>query len=201
MIPQVLNDAAQYIASLSLTLKGQGTRSRAFSGVAQAQIIEELHKARQWTIETPGERAWHDVKIDGHYCDVKISAFEMPDNTNASRAIYYLLTGDNSPPRADKNFFCKMRENESESDARDYYYFVVNKTDTRDVFVVSLKGIQAHTNAANRPFQCRWDNCRTPIIRTWQEAREYLLAEWAKSIRREIKKLQTRQESYPELFA
>ena len=85
------------------------------------------------------------MRIDDLYIDVKISECKSNDNTQAKTAIYWFLTGMDPtgvPPQR-SIFFRTMKENEKRDPKRDFYFLVVNKLDTSDVFIVSLKGLFA----------------------------------------------------------
>ena len=75
-----------------------------------------------------------------------------------------------------KNFFKDMKRLEDPDEEKDYYYLIVNKLDPEDVFIVSLKGIRhCHPASNNPPFQANWGKCREPVVRSWAEAKEFLL--------------------------
>ena len=210
MIPQVLFDAADYLKGKATTVSS-GIDARADSGLSENVIIKLLQDAKKWNINSPNadddnnnNRFWYDCKIDDCFCNIKVSALKSNDNTNAKKAIYYLLTGQEPIGISDKNtiFFDQMRQNENPDESRDYYYFVINKSDLSDVFPVSLKGL-AHCQpaSANPPFQSNWDKCREPVPRSWQEAKEFLLTQWAISIGNNINNLtQGMPVFYPEYF-
>lgn len=196
MIPQTLQEVISYLQSQILVLPAGSGDGRTDSTFAENYIISKIKEADKWKVEAPNKksnnnRAWYDVKIDGFFIDIKVSECKTADNTQAKKAIYYLLTGDentgNIPDRGDE-FFRLMYKNESPNEIRDYYYLVVNKTDTSDVFMVSLKGLaKCNVNPSNMPFQVNWVKNRIPVERTWEEAKNYLLGVWAESIKRLIR--------------
>lgn len=60
-----------------------------------------------------------------------------------------------------------------ESDSRDYWFFVVNKKDTSNVIVNSLKSLPKPTgNPSNPPFQISWKDNEKKEERTFKEALE-----------------------------
>lgn len=210
MIPVVLKEVVEYLREQNITLPSDFQEGRVNSALAEDQIIDLLRKAEQWEIyspsqETDNNRAWYDVKIDDLFCDIKVSNCNANDNTQAKKAIYYLLTGDENTgnvPDQDKIFFKMMRENENENNNRDYYYLIVNKMNTEDVFVVNLKGIVSCNPAPNNmPFQVNWGRNRELANRSWEEAREFLLSRWAESVKKLIElRLKGMPEYYPEFF-
>lgn len=96
-----------------------------------------------------------------------------------------------------------MKEDETTDEERDYFYLIVNKNNTSDIFPVSLKGISDCKAAHNNPpFQVKWDNCREPVERDWNGARSYLLGLFAESITKTIENAQRGMPTaYPEFFA
>ena len=210
MIPAVLEEVVEYLREQNITLPIDFQEGRLNSALAEDQIIDILRQAEQWKIyspnqETDNNRAWYDVKINDLFCDIKVSNCNANDNTQAKKAIYYLLTGDENTgnvPNQDKIFFKMMRENENMDKDRDYYYLIVNKMDTEDVFVVNLKGIVSCNSAPNNPpFQVNWGRNRELADRSWEEAKKFLLSMWAESVK-ELIALRSRgmPKYYPEFF-
>lgn len=209
MIPAALREVAAYLARQQILLPQDAVDGRVASALGETEVINALRAAGSWKIEAPSEersdnRAWYDLKIDGHYCDIKISTLRTNDNTNAKKAIYYFLTGitpDDIPPH-NNVFFRSMADQERADEERDYYYLVLNKEEPRDVFFTSLRGLaQCHPAPNNLPFQVRWEECREIKRRSWQEARDFLLSNWATSIKRLIELQQGGMMlAYPEFF-
>ncbi len=214
MIPQDLIDAADYLKGKTADINAliadtEGRDARVASAILEDGIVDLLQAANRWEVISPNlagtnNRSWYDCKINDCFCNIKISELKTNDNTNAKMAIYYLLTGQEPIGISDKNkyIFALMKKNESPDKNRDYYYFVVNKADPADIFPVSLRGLAHYVpNPTNQPFQSNWDSCRTPVTRTWQEAKEFLLTQWATSISRNIaNETMGMPTSYPEYF-
>lgn len=194
MIPQILLDVQDYLRSIEIRLPSGGSDGRSDSSVAETTIIQHIQNSGKWHSYSPNiagatNRHWYDIQIEDYYVDIKISECLRNDNTNAKGAIYWLLTGQTERhPIPTNKFFSSMSKNENPDEDRDYYYLVVNKNNTKDIFIVSLKGINViKPNNNNPPFQAQWDKSREPISRTWQEAKDYLLNTWAISIKKAIK--------------
>lgn len=211
IIPATMIEVVNYLKEQNLVLTKTATDHRVDSATSESQVVSQIQNANTWTVYSPNlsgmtNRAWYDVKIDGYYCDIKISTTKSADNTNAKMHVYYLLTGqdpaENRVPPQDKKIFKLMKENENIDEERDFYYLVVNKDDLDDIFVVSLKSIAKLNPAANNmPFQAKWDDCRVPVHRTWSEARHFLLGKWAESIKRKLNTLSEGMPiAYPEFF-
>ena len=208
LIPSELEAAAKYLGQQKMTLPSGGGDSRGDSSAGESTVIQVLQNAQKWNIVgsnigTSTNRAPYDMEFEGLLVDVKISSLTGADNTNAKSAIFYLLTGETKHPTHTKPFWEMLRARETPDEARDFYYLIVNKNDTSDVFAVSLKHItEVIPNPRNQPFQANWGNCRYPVERTWQEAKQYLLGMWAKSIHREAELLNEGMPAYyPEIFS
>lgn len=213
MIPQILFEVSQHLSERKLVLPSTGTDARSDSAVAEGTIVTSLLNAgnKEWGIYSPNvdsknNRSWYDVKIGDLFVDIKITTLDTRDNTNAKAAIFYLLTGldldEFEFKHQEKPYFNDLKKHENPDEHRDYYYLVINKRDTSDIFPVSLKGIKdIAPNPSNPPFQARFNNCRHPVQRTWEEAKNFLLSVWAESVRRKIRSLGDGMWThYPEYF-
>lgn len=210
LIPAVLQEAADFLSESLVTLPSGSGDGRRDSDAGEVTVVQLLQNEQRWNVtsENVGKstnRAPYDVTFENLLVDIKISGMSGQDNTNAKKAIYYLLTGEdgktNAVPDHSKSFWKSLKEKENPSETRDFYYLVVNKNDLSDVFVVSLKHISRVTPAANNPpFQAKWDDCRVPECRTWEEAKNYLLGQWAESIKRKQETLKAMPTYYPEFF-
>ncbi len=81
-------------------------------------------------------------------------------------------------------YFESLKDNLSAKTTKDYYFLVINKNETQDVIVNSLKGLgDLQANGNNLPFQCRWDDNREFIKRTHNEALEKILNKFGESIK------------------
>ena len=174
MIPTILQEVADYLSEYDFNLVSSGQDGRQHSSASETKIIQILQNSKynqKWRVISPNierrdNRAWYDAKIGDYYVDIKISECTSNDNTNAKMAIYYFITGrePGSTQVRESIFFRDMRNYESSSEDRDYYYLVINKNKLDDVFIVSLKGLKdAHPAHNNMPFQSNWDKCRIPV--------------------------------------
>ncbi len=59
-----------------------------------------------------------------------------------------------------------------------------DKNDPKDIFINSLKGIQTlQPNGNNLPFQCKWDNNREIVQRSFMESKNFILSALAESVK------------------
>ena len=194
MIPNELKQVAKYLSEQQIKLPSGGVDGRHDSTIGEDDVIDALLDAatsKGWNITCPNRgqtnnREWYDVKINEHYCNIKISECTgKADNANAKKAIYYFLTGKpgNEVNSAESVFFKEMKAAESPDKKRDFFYLVVNKTNTKDVFFVSLKGLnEVRVNPRNPPFQIVWENNKKPVKRDWEQAKEFLLEKYAECL-------------------
>ena len=208
MIPEILRDISEYLKG-KIDVMSSGIDSRSDSSMTEHMVVSHIQNANKWYVCSPNigtghNRAWYDLKIDDYYCDIKITTCMTADNTNAKKAIYYFLTGKDPGKISDRNdkFYYMMKKNENQDNKRDYYYLIINKKNKQDIFPVSLKHINDVTPSGNNlPFQARWNFCREGKYRTWKEARDFLLDNWANSISKKIQaSIGGMPKEYPEFF-
>ena len=212
-IPKELIQIKNYLNenNNNFSLSSGGDDPRQDSAKSESKVIQFLQNSqylKNITIHAPNlaqihNRTWYDIKINNFYCDIKISDFTSSDNTNAKQAVYYLLTGQETPaPAQQKLFFKALKNNENKCEKRNYFYIVIHK-ENKTTNIVSLKNISGiKPNPANQPFQCDWKEAiKNPINRDWNEAKKYLLENWARSISTAIANLNAGMpEYYPEFF-
>ena len=139
---------------------------------------------KNYDIEIPRHRAWADFFIDEIPINIKITTTETADNASSKNGLYYALTGKIYVGNTSWHSFLKsLKENMAETD-NDYYFLIINKKDSNDVFYNSLKRLnKVQPNGNNLPFQIKWNENRTPKDRTFEEAKKLLLVGLGKSIK------------------
>ena len=114
-------------------------------------------------------RAWYDFSIEGDGIfipvNIKITSEKCPDNLSCKLGIFYALTGKRPESAGISNgigweafaeALAKGLKEKGKDNGKDYYFLVVSKNDSKDVFFSSLKTLQTLTpNASNLPFQCK----------------------------------------------
>ncbi len=213
VLPRELLQIQKYLQKNKLLLPSGSGDARRDSGVAEKEVISHLqnHNWGDFLIRSPNtgkghNRSWYDIMVKEYYCDIKISELKTADNTNAKKAIFYFLTGldpeEKQISNAEKVFFSEMRQNEKSDEKRGFYYLIINKIDSSDSFIINLKGLKKLQVAPNNlPFQCNWNENREPENRTWQKAKEFLLSNWAKGIKKKLENTKKGMpEHYPEYF-
>jgi len=149
-------------------------------------------------------RCWWDIWIveTNTPVNIKTSTHTSGDNACNFLALLWALTDvkieKERNPNAGKDtreYVKHMNSAINESDGRDYWFFSVNKNDTSDVIITSIKSLsEATVNANNLPFQIYWSKNRELNPRNTKDAREYY-----NSILRETEKKDWRTNLYEAL--
>ena len=150
------------------------------------KIIELLKK--KYSIDVPPPRSWCDFSYDDgifYPVNIKSTTGKGNDNLSCKMGIYYALTGKNPTGQrlsGWRAYFDKLNADLSENDV-DYYFMVLNKK-TRKTSMSALKGLtKLVPNGNNLPFQCNWTENTQYKSRTFEEAKDFLLSNFAASIR------------------
>lgn len=139
-------------------------------------------------VREPKKRWWWDYKLFGYYVNFKSSTYTTADNFSSKGAILWALTDLNEVNVDEMNtcgwkkFQTALKENSSEDNHRDYYIISLNKT-TNEVHLSSLKTlVKIVPNGSNLPFQIKWADNLQPCERTHQEAYQFLVECYKKSV-------------------
>lgn len=145
-------------------------------------VKEACEKLGYTFIEAPA-RFWYDFafEVNGKFypVNVKISTCNSADNVSSKLGMFYALTGKKPSQVKGLNqwetFMEKLFENLDYTGESDYYFLVVNKTNS-EVFATSLMRVQKLTpNGNNLPFQAKWKDNMDFSERTREEAMNYVL--------------------------
>lgn len=169
-------------------------------------IIKDYVENSEWmkennlTIGVPNidnNRCWYDFSIESldtlennmfMPINIKITKIDgAADNLNCKLGIFWALTGclpssvivDNfhlSNGISWEHFFKFLDNKMAVNKDKDYYFLVINKDDTKDIFWSSLKSLKTISpNGNNLPFQCKWKENRERVIRNFIDARDFIL--------------------------
>ncbi|WP_129408072.1 hypothetical protein [Marinitoga lauensis] len=128
-------------------------------------------------------REWYSVKINDLYISIKTSFLKSADNVNSKKGFYYALTGQ--IPESDKwnEFHKSLFENLGKDKEKDFYFIIIDKSDANNIFWTSFKRLRkVHPNGNNLPFQVNWRENLKLIERTHEEAVDFLLYYYEKSL-------------------
>ncbi|WP_131127192.1 restriction endonuclease [Helicobacter pylori] len=185
MIPTQLNEIAKFLKTNPYNLS-----QPLQDGCLNLSVNEEeiLNTIKHFPIQLPKAREWWDFsfkKNDIFYpVNIKTTTTKTADNLNGKLGIYYALCGlvpEFNNEIAWEKYFQKLHKDLAKNTNRDYYFLIINKNDPKDIFINSLKGIQT-LQPNNLPFQCKWDNNREIVQRSFIESKNFILSALAKSV-------------------
>ena len=186
---KVLEEIILYLRSLDIKLSSKTDDGRINASINEGELIKQIKK--KYSINVPRKRSWYDFSItenDEFFpVNIKVTKTNQADNLNCKLGIYYALTGlipDFANEISALKFFERLKQNLTTHTNKDYYFLVFNKTDSKDIFYNSLRGLQElQVNGNNLPFQCRWDKNKEIKPRSFEEAKDFLLQTYGASIK------------------
>ncbi|MGL2836761.1 restriction endonuclease [Helicobacter pylori] len=185
MIPTQLNEIAEFLKTNPYNLSQPLQDGRLNSSVNEEEILNTI---KDYPIQLPRAREWWDFSFEEndifYPVNIKTTTTKTADNLNGKLGIYYALCGllpEFNNEIAWEKYFQKLHKDLGTNTNRDYYFLIINKNDPKDVFINSLKGIQT-LQPNNLPFQCKWDNNREIVQRSFIESKNFILSALAKSV-------------------
>ena len=175
----------EFLRNQNLILSKNSRDGRINSAFNEDEILALLQA--NFRINRQNMRDWFDFSFEesGNFYPINIKITNLStDNLNCKLGIYYALIGklphfDNEIRWA--NFFSVIKENLTEN-SQDYYFLIINKNDTKDIFATSLKHLNELTpNGNNLPFQANWAKNKILINRNFKEAKAFILGTMGQS--------------------
>lgn len=186
---KILEKISDCLKNIDFDLSEENRDGRINSAVNEDELLSII-KPRFPLIEYPKKRDWKDFSFEenGQYIpvNIKITKTDTTDNLNCKVGIYYALTGKipNFDNQIDWGNYLKNLRQDITPNNKDYYFLIINKNDSKDIYTTSLKTINKIVpNGNNLPFQARWDENKYAINRSFDEARDYLLQTMGKSFK------------------
>jgi hypothetical protein len=178
-LPIVMYVVKEHIAKQSFAFANQTADGRINSCFDEEKVIEILTKEFKDRIQKPNIRMWYDVLIrDYRYgwlpINIKTTTTNTADNTgNLAMAVYAYtntqldLTKNYENGKMSRYLVEAIKKgNINKKHKKDYYFLVLNKNNSFDVIVNSVKGLNCLTpNANNLPFQVCWNKNKTYIYK------------------------------------
>jgi len=135
--------------------------------------------------------------------NIKITTTQTNDNINSKESIYYSLTGkiyDKSNNWS--TFLNSLKEDISEKEPKtDYYFLVINKKDTQDIFFNSLRGIKNFvSNGNNPPFQVKWSENKQFDKVSFVEAKKRILTALGLTLQQRANPWFIFEKNFPSIF-
>ncbi|MFB1293532.1 restriction endonuclease [Helicobacter pylori] len=185
MIPTQLNEIAEFLKTNPYHLSQPLQDGRLNSSVNEEEILNTIKDS--FPIQLPKAREWWDFSFEENdiFYPVNITTTKTADNLNGKLGIYYALCGlvpEFNNEIAWEKYFQKLHKDLGKNTDKDYYFLIINKNDPKDIFINSLKGIQT-LQPNNLPFQCKWDNNREIVQRSFIESKNSILSVLAKSVK------------------
>ncbi|MGL2352480.1 restriction endonuclease [Helicobacter pylori] len=187
MVPTQLNEIAEFLRTNPYNLSQPLQDGRLNSSVNEEEILNTIKG--NFPIQLPRAREWWDFSFEENKIfypvNIKTTTTKTADNLNCKLGIYYALCGllpEFNNEIAWEKYFHKLHKDLGTNTNRDYYFLIINKNDPKDVFINSLKGIQT-LQPNNLPFQCKWDNNREIVQRSFIESKNFILSALAKSVK------------------
>lgn len=173
-LPNSILNIRRILQKHTIELCKTNNDGRINSCMDEDKIIQILSNKLGNRIHIPDARMWYDILVsDFQYgwlpVNIKTTTTITSDNTgNLAMCVYSytdepldLYTRYNNGD-VHRTLSEKIRNREfNYKNKKDYYFVVVNKNNSNDIIVNSIKGLDTLTpNINNLPFQVRWDRNR-----------------------------------------
>jgi len=175
-LPLVMYIIKNYLESQLIELSYENEDGRINSCIDEDIIIKILNKKFQNKIIKPKIRMWYDILVfDNFYgwisINIKTTNTLTNDNTGNLAMCVYAYTDELLDIHRSKTYengimsdilFNKLKNKHyNKINKKDYYFIVINKTNTNDIIINSIKGLTLLTpNINNLPFQVCWNKNR-----------------------------------------
>lgn len=184
----MLLDIQAFLSKDLIKLSNSFEDGRVNARINEDEVINIIQK--KFKINVPRSRHWFDFSIEEngeiYPVNIKITDTTHADNLNCKLGIYFALTGklpDFPNEISWLDYFEKLKVNITPNE-KDYYFLVVNKSDTTDIFINTLKSLSIlQPNGNNLPFQCKWNINKKPKKREFSESKKFILNTFGVSIK------------------
>jgi len=176
-LPLILYQIQKYLKTVDFEFSSQNEDGRINSCIDEDGVITLLTDKFGTKIKKPCIRMWYDILVfDVLYgwlpVNIKTTTTTTSDNTGNLAMCVYAYTDEildfNKSYENGKMsiiLFNKLKsKNYNRNNKKDYYFIVLNKTNSNDIIINSIKGLKLLTsNINNLPFQICWDKNRDYI--------------------------------------
>jgi len=175
-LPIIMYYIQKYLKNQVFQFSNQNDDGRINSCIDEDEVIRILTYKFGDKIVKPKIRMWYDILVrDFTYgwipVNIKTTTTKTSDNTGNLAMCVHAYTNEYLDVQRDKSYengpmssilFDKLKKGEYNYKAKkDYYFIVLNKLDSKDIIVNSVKGLSLLTpNINNLPFQVCWDKNR-----------------------------------------
>lgn len=171
-LPLIMYKTQRYLQSKTFEFSCQNNDGRINSCIDEDGVIKLLFEKFGDKIKIPKIRMWYDIlAFDYMYgwipINIKTTTTQTSDNTGNLAMCVYAYTNEILDIHTNKTYengkmsvvlFNKLKNKQyNHNPKKDYYFIVLNKTDSSEVIVNSVKGLAILTpNINNLPFQVNW---------------------------------------------
>lgn len=175
-LPLIMYKIQKYLREQTFQFSTQNEDGRINSCIDEDEVIKLLIEKFGEKIKKPKIRMWYDIlAFDYIYgwipINIKTTTSITSDNTGNLAMCVYAYTNEILDIHRDKSYengkmsdilFDKLKNKKyNMNNKKDYYFVVLNKTDSHDIIINSVKGLSILTpNINNLPFQVCWDKNR-----------------------------------------
>ena len=176
-LPLIMYKIQNYLKLQAFQFSSQNEDGRINSCLDEVEVIILLIEKFGARIKTPNKRHWYDIlAYDYIYgwipINIKTTTTLTSDNTGNLAMCVYAYTDEVLDIHSNKSYengkmssilFNKLKNKEYNFiNKKDYYFIVLNKTDSTTIIVNSVKGLTTLTpNINNLPFQVCWNKNRS----------------------------------------
>lgn len=176
-LPLIMYKIQNYLKLQVFQFSSQNEDGRINSCLDEVKVVKLLNEKFGTRIKIPHKRHWYDIlAYDYMYgwipINIKTTTTLTSDNTGNLAMCVYAYTNEILDIHSNKSYengkmssilFNKLKNKEYNfNNKKDYYFIVLNKTDSSTPIVNSVKGLTLLTpNINNLPFQVCWNNNRT----------------------------------------
>ena len=171
-LPLIMYKTQRYLQSKTFEFSYQNNDGRINSCIDEDGVIKLLFERFGDKIKIPKIRMWYDIlAFDYMYgwipINIKTTTTHTSDNTGNLAMCVYAYTNEILDIHTNKTYengkmsvvlFNKLKNKQyNHNHNKDYYFIVLNKTDSSEIIVNSVKGLTILTpNINNLPFQVNW---------------------------------------------
>jgi hypothetical protein len=175
-LPLIMYKIKNYLKLQKFKFSTQNEDGRINSCIDEDEVIKLLIENFGEKIKKPKIRMWYDIlAFDYMYgwipVNIKTTTTLTSDNTGNLAMCVYAYTNEILDIHRDESYengkmsellFHKLKNKHyNKNNKKDYYFIVLNKTDSNDIIINSVKGLTMLTpNINNLPFQVNWGKNR-----------------------------------------
>jgi hypothetical protein len=175
-LPLMMYKIKEYLKLQTFRFENRNEDGRINSCIDENEVIKLLIEQFGDKIKKAKSRMWYDIlAFDYTYnwipINIKTTTTLTSDNTGNLTMCLYAYTNEMLDIHKNKSYengkisellFNKLKHKQyNTNNKKDYYFIVLNKTDSSDIIINSIKGLTVLTpNINNLPFQVCWNKNR-----------------------------------------